>query len=191
MVIPRSSTDTHVSARPVPHWLRGLFYSASVFLVLCFGLVAFRHLGTHAFNAWDESIYAEVAKESLLHHNQVSLTFFGKPWYEKPPLMIWLTELGFASFGITEFGGRFFVALFAIGLVVLTWFLIRELFNKASAALVGLAAFFLCFQFLEVSHYLYFDIPVSFFILLSTYAFVRVGKGSPRWWYVFWASLAV
>jgi 4-amino-4-deoxy-L-arabinose transferase-like glycosyltransferase len=60
----------------------------------------------HLFD-WDEINFAECAREMLVTHNysQVQINF--QPFWEKPPLFIWLQVLSMKLFGVSEFAARF------------------------------------------------------------------------------------
>ncbi|GEP90870.1 4-amino-4-deoxy-L-arabinose transferase [Chitinophaga terrae (ex Kim and Jung 2007)] len=77
----------------------------------------------HLFD-WDEINFAEAAREMIVTHNfsQVQVDF--RPFWEKPPLFIWMQVLSMKLFGINDFAARFpnaivgiitLVTLFAIG----------------------------------------------------------------------------
>lgn len=47
------------------------------------------NIGSHIpFHDWDESIYGQVTRE-FVRHPQLTLTYNGAPWFEKPPLIAW------------------------------------------------------------------------------------------------------
>ncbi len=146
---------------------------------------------------YDESIYAQVSQEAFNHHTQLGFTWLGNTglrrnleWFEKPPLMIWLTEVGYSIFGINEFAARFWVSLFALGTLVLTYFVVKKLFKSNLAAILALATYFISFQFIYNSRILQFDIPVAFFILLSIFAF-QLAVEKTKYFYLLGASLAL
>jgi 4-amino-4-deoxy-L-arabinose transferase-like glycosyltransferase len=60
----------------------------------------------HLFD-WDEINFAECAREMLVSGNfsRVQLNF--QPFWEKPPVFIWLQAFSMQLFGITEFAARF------------------------------------------------------------------------------------
>jgi 4-amino-4-deoxy-L-arabinose transferase-like glycosyltransferase len=60
----------------------------------------------HLFD-WDEINFAECAREMIVTHNysQVQINF--QPFWEKPPLFIWLQVLSMKLFGVNEFAARF------------------------------------------------------------------------------------
>lgn len=60
----------------------------------------------HLFD-WDEINFAECAREMIVSGNYsvVQIDFF--PFWEKPPLFIWLQVLSMKLFGINEFAARF------------------------------------------------------------------------------------
>ncbi|TNF23990.1 MAG: hypothetical protein EP314_08475 [Bacteroidetes bacterium] len=61
---------------------------------------------THLFD-WDEVNFAEAAREMLVtgEYTYVQINF--KPFWEKPPLFIWMQALSMKVFGINEFAARF------------------------------------------------------------------------------------
>jgi len=95
---------------------------------------------------WDEAAYSQIAKEGLQSNNWIDFHYFGKLWFEKPPLVIWLTMISFKIFGINEFAVWFFPVIFGIFGVVGTYYLGKYLFNSK----VGL---FAALILLSVPHY--------------------------------------
>ena len=171
---------------------RKTIISAGIALILLatFGFFLFHKLGAHPFIDWDEGIYAQVASEALSQHHSLGFTYFGRPWLEKPPLPIWLAELDFKIFGVTEFAARLPIALFALGTLLVTYLLARRLFKSSAAALLSMASFFIMFNFLYYGFYFDFDVPITFFILLSVYAFIK-SRDNQKFYYLFWAALGL
>src|SRR5215813_6544548 len=92
-------------------------YLSSLLLLGCASLF-YLPLGARAL--WDpgEGRYAEIAREMLELKDwlvpHLNYTFF----FDKPPLMYWLTALSTALFGPGEFATRFWCALFGLLTVV-------------------------------------------------------------------------
>ena len=59
----------------------------------------------HLFD-WDEINFAECAREMLVSHNYFSVTINFQPFWEKPPIFIWLQALSMNIFGVNEFAAR-------------------------------------------------------------------------------------
>ena len=80
-----------------------------VVLISVSTIALFYSLGEQLLRTWDESIYAEVAKEMLTRHSWLTLSWNFEPWVDKPPLFMWLTALLyqlFRSFGdVVAHGG--------------------------------------------------------------------------------------
>src|SRR5690606_10244120 len=55
---------------------------------------------------WDEINFAESAREMLVTGNISQVTINYEPFWEKPPLFIWLQALSMKVFGINEFAAR-------------------------------------------------------------------------------------
>lgn len=77
-------------------------------LIVAFASVLFipfiGHL--HLFD-WDEINFAESAREMIVTKNYLTVQIDFKPFWEKPPLFIWLQVLSMKLFGINEFAARF------------------------------------------------------------------------------------
>jgi 4-amino-4-deoxy-L-arabinose transferase-like glycosyltransferase len=59
----------------------------------------------HLFD-WDEINFAECAREMIVSKNYLTVQIDFKPFWEKPPLFIWLQVLSMKAFGINEFAAR-------------------------------------------------------------------------------------
>ena len=59
----------------------------------------------HLFD-WDEVNFAECAREMIQtgDYSQVMINFV--PFWEKPPLFIWMQAISMKAFGISEFAAR-------------------------------------------------------------------------------------
>ncbi|HEX9503160.1 MAG TPA: glycosyltransferase family 39 protein [Patescibacteria group bacterium] len=174
-----------------------LHYFVIILLFLAFGYLIFYKLGDKPLLDYDESIYAQVARQSFESGDHLSFKWKGnlglyrfEDWFEKPPLMIWLTEGSFAVFGINEFGARVSVAIFSLLTVGLTFYVAKKLFNSYSGALLSVALYFIVDQWIYNSRVLQFDIPVTFFILLALFGFY-LGKENSRYYFLFWTALGL
>jgi 4-amino-4-deoxy-L-arabinose transferase-like glycosyltransferase len=76
-----------------------IFLFGSVFYVLFNGQV-------HLFD-WDEINFAESAREMIVSGNYLDVQINFQPFWEKPPLFIWMQVLSMKLFGINEFAARF------------------------------------------------------------------------------------
>src|SRR5437762_1907646 len=85
-------------------------------------------LGHKPLTNWDEGIYAEISREMLSLGPLVPHWNY-QPWFEKPPLMLWITAAFFKIFGVTEFWARAGSALSGVGIVALlhTWLARRDI----------------------------------------------------------------
>ena len=62
--------------------------------------------GVHLFD-WDEINFAESAREMIMTGDYLTVQVDFKPFWEKPPLFIWMQVLSMKAFGINEFAARF------------------------------------------------------------------------------------
>ncbi len=91
-------------------------------LIVVLGAVFFiPFLGSAPLFDWDEANFAESAREMLVSGNYSRVTINFQPFWEKPPLFIWMQAMCMHMFGVNEFAARFPNALFGI-LTLLTVF---------------------------------------------------------------------
>jgi len=69
--------------------------------------------GVHLFD-WDEINFAECAREMIVTNDYLNVQINFRPFWEKPPLFIWLQVLSMKAFGVNEFAARFPNAVFGI-----------------------------------------------------------------------------
>ncbi|MFC2098185.1 ArnT family glycosyltransferase [Bacteroidota bacterium] len=62
--------------------------------------------GIHLFD-WDEINFAESAREMILTGDYLTMQIDFIPFWQKPPLFIWMQVLSMKLFGINEFAARF------------------------------------------------------------------------------------
>jgi 4-amino-4-deoxy-L-arabinose transferase-like glycosyltransferase len=87
-------------------------YYAGIFIISALLFVPF--LGqVHLFD-WDEINFAESAREMIASHDYLTVKINFIPFWEKPPLFIWMQVLSMKIFGVNEFAARFPDALCGI-----------------------------------------------------------------------------
>ena len=85
--------------------------------------------GVHLFD-WDEINFAECAREMIVSHNYLNVQINFQPFWEKPPLFIWMQVLSMKAFGINEFAARFPNAVCGIASLLLIFNIGRKLYNE-------------------------------------------------------------
>ncbi len=78
-----------------------------IFIALAAALLFVPFLGgVHLFD-WDEINFAEAAREMIVTRNYLTVQINFLPFWEKPPLFIWMQVLSMKLLGINEFAARF------------------------------------------------------------------------------------
>lgn len=120
--------------------------------------------------------YAEVAREMFERGAWVSPTLNGVLFLNKPPLLYWFIEIGYAMFGVGEFAARLPGALAALATVVLIARLGAELSGERAGWLSACAYVAMTSIFVEAR----FVRPDSLLVLAVTgvlYGFVLAFRG--------------
>ena len=86
----------------------------------------FSHLGAIGFVGPDEPRYAWIARDMAETGDWVTPRLYGKPWFEKPPLLYWGAAICFKLFGVSEAAARLPSAISALlATLALAWLALR------------------------------------------------------------------
>ncbi len=127
---------TALDATSEPMWnsRRETALSLLAIALLCLPLFFFR-LGAWGLFDADEGRYAEVSRAMLESGDYVTPMLNGVKFFDKPPLLYWLSALNFQLFGINEFAARLAPASAATLAVFATFFLGRRMFGARAGLL--------------------------------------------------------
>lgn len=151
----------------------------------------FFHISENSpYRDYDEATYATIIAEGFAENRYLPLTLYGEARVDKPPLYFWLAIASSNIFGFSEGTARFPSSLFGLLSVLLTYALAKELSGRRHVALISAALLLFTPAFLEAARQVWLGAPVTFFILLAAYAFVR-GARTPGFLFVVGPALAL
>lgn len=149
-----------------------------VMIILLGSLLFFPFLGqVHLFD-WDEINFAECAREMIVTKNYLQVQINYEPFWEKPPLFIWMQVLSMKLFGINEYAARFPNAFMGVVTLVTLFHIGRKVVNERMATW-----WVLIYATTWLPHFYFksgiIDPTFNFFIFLSFYQVYRI-KYAPR-----------
>jgi 4-amino-4-deoxy-L-arabinose transferase-like glycosyltransferase len=146
-----------------PSWLVWVFGLA---LVVTYGSM----LAHFALAEPDEARYGEIAREMIELGDWVTPHLNYVKYFEKPPLIYWLTALNFRLFGMSEFVVRLWPALFGLLGLLVAYGVGRSMYGAAAgqiaAALLATAPLYFGFSQIVV-----LDMPLSAVMAIGLGAF--------------------
>lgn len=86
----------------------------------------------HLFD-WDEINFAECAREMIVSRNYATVQIGFLPFWEKPPLFIWMQVLSMKAFGVNEFAARFPNAICGIVTLLTVYHLGKRIYEERFA----------------------------------------------------------
>ena len=108
-------------------------------IVIISALLFIPFLGkVHLFD-WDEINFAESAREMIVTGDYLTVRIFFEPFWEKPPLFIWMQVISMKLFGINEFAARFPNAVCGIFTLLILFNLGKKLYDFRFGSLWVLA----------------------------------------------------
>lgn len=96
-------------------------------------LIYLPFLGAVHLLDWDEINFAESAREMLVTGNYFQVQVNYMPFWEKPPLFIWMQAFSMKLFGVNEFAARFPNALCGAITLVTIYHLGKQFFSRRLA----------------------------------------------------------
>ncbi len=108
----------------------------------------------------DEPRYAAIGREMAQSGDWVTPRLYGKPWFEKPALLYWMTAAGFDAGLGDDLAPRVPVAIVSVAFLIFYFFALRRLFDARAAAfaaaILGTSVGWLAFSHVAVT-----DLPMS------------------------------
>lgn len=160
-----------------------------IFIILGAAISFIPFLGSvHLFD-WDEANFAELAREMIVSGNYLQPQINFHPFYEKPPLFIWLQVISMKIFGINEFAARFPNAIAGI-IVLLSLYAIGKKHYSHKIGILWALSFGT-----SIAPHFYFktgliDPIFNFFIFLSIYFFTFLFiEPSSKWKYSIFSGI--
>lgn len=101
-----------------------------ILIILVASVLFIPFLGqVHLFD-WDEINFAESAREMIVSGDYLTVQIDFMPFWEKPPLFIWMQVLSMKIFGINEFAARFPNAICGIVTLLVLFNIGRKMVNN-------------------------------------------------------------
>lgn len=163
------------------------FFIQRFVLVIAFlGILFTFMIGARPLSAPDEGRYTEIAREMVESGDYVTPRLNGVKYFEKPPLMYWMTSLSLKIWGVDEAAMRFWPALLGLLGCMGLFFVAGRLYGVQAATWSTLA---LGTNLLYYAHtrLLILDMAVSTWITLGLFSFfmaTREEKCGERRWYL-------
>jgi 4-amino-4-deoxy-L-arabinose transferase-like glycosyltransferase len=110
----------------------------------------------------DEPRYADIGRAMARTGDLITPRLWGRPWFEKPPLLYWMIAAGFKAGLGPELAPRFPVALLSLAFLVFYWDRLRRLWDErvawCSVAILATTAGWVALSGIAVA-----DIPLAVF----------------------------
>ena len=179
----RGAESARPVAAPLPVWVDAL-------VLLWLGVVLltpFPQPGRYL--AGDPLRYAAIAKSTLARGDWLELHLGPQPYFNKPPLLFWITMTAFRLFGASTFVAQSTGAIFGLGLLFATWALGCRLGDRRHGLLAALSLA-TTYVFLKNASVLRFDAAVALCVM-GGIAAVWAGRRRPALLPLFWLTVAV
>ncbi len=147
-------------------------------LALCATLFFWR-LGVTPLDDFDESYYAEGARE-MVERGDLWIPYFnGEPFLLKPVLVFWLNAAAFRVLGTTEFAARAPSALFATMTVLVVYWFASLTLGRRTGLLAGVALA-LSYLWIDSAREGMTDMPLTAALTCAMFLLFLAGRAPPN-----------
>jgi 4-amino-4-deoxy-L-arabinose transferase-like glycosyltransferase len=159
-------------------------------LLICSYVFFFLNLGAYSLKEPDEGRYAEIPREMVERGDYLVPRLNYVRYFEKPPLLYWVTAASFKIFGIDEWSARLPNAVMAFFTVLITYACTACRFGRRTA-LISSLLFTSSFGFFSMARIVTTDMLFSFLLFASLVCFYWFYlEQKPVFIYLFYAALA-
>ncbi len=162
-------------------------------IIISILMIRLLSLGLYPYFDTTEARYGETARLMFETQNWVTPFFdYEVPFWGKPPFYVWITALGFSSFGVNEFAGRLPHFLCGLLTLVMVYRFMKTLVNQ-NAAILAVLILSSSMGFIISSGIVMTDTALLMSVTLSMISFWTCFKGiKPKQSsYLFFASLGL
>lgn len=150
-----------------------------LFLTLVMGALYSFLLGVRPFSTPDEGRYVEIAREMRISEDYVTPRLNGIKYFEKPPLFYWLQAETQKVLGTGETAMRLWPTLMTL-LSMLMVYGIGTYYRGRLTGLLSALVFGTSLQVYSHARIIILDIPVSFFLTVALFCFLRASQAPPE-----------
>jgi 4-amino-4-deoxy-L-arabinose transferase-like glycosyltransferase len=132
----------------------------------------------------EEARYAEIPREMLAASEWIVPQYHGQPYFDKPPLLYWLTMLSYSLFGVHDWSARLVPGLCGVLTVLTVYFWGRRVFN-ARIAFFGALVLALTPRFIYLGRFVATDAVLNVGIVVAVMCLHTALRGAgSRWWWL-------
>lgn len=165
---------------------------APLLLVAWWAVLMLTVIAVRPLTPVDETRLTTIAWEMHLSGDWLSPRLNGALYGHKPPLLMWLINLGWSAFAVSEAWPRWLTGGFGLGSIALLWKLAQRLVPERVevAALATLVAASTVGWMVFTGAVMY-DLALSFFVLLAVLNIARAAEGTGGAWVMVGAALGL
>ncbi|MFA6924639.1 MAG: glycosyltransferase family 39 protein [Bacteroidales bacterium] len=171
----------YVMEKPKNEWLDKSIINYTnykhILIILFAALLYIPFIGNVNLFDWDEINFAEAAREMLTTNDYLTVKINYLPFWEKPPLFIWMQAASMNVFGMNEFAARLPNALCGIITLLLLFNIGKKIFDEKFGLLCALAFGGAILPFLYFKSGI-IDPYFNLFIFIGVYCFFIFSENS-------------
>lgn len=189
------SSDSDAPRSAFPSSSRASWLGDCLLILLIAGVWCCGLLGVRPLSNPDEGRYTEIPREMAASGDFVTPRLNGVKYFEKPPLLYWLSATAFRAAGLNEFTARLANGLFAVLGILATYLAARSLYDRTTGitSAIVLATSLL---YHGLSQILLLDMAIAATMACALFSFllaVRESRGKKRFclFMAFYAAMAL
>jgi 4-amino-4-deoxy-L-arabinose transferase-like glycosyltransferase len=149
-------------------------------LTVLFSFLFLYHLDYTTLTSWDEAWYANIARTIVQSGDWMNMKWIGEPFYDHPPLGMWLMALSFKLLGVGETSARLPSVVLGVGTLLLVYATGLQMFKRKSVGFAAALVLGSAVWFVARARSGNLDTMFTFFYMASVYCALRA-RDDARW----------
>ncbi|PYS88829.1 MAG: hypothetical protein DMF62_08820 [Acidobacteria bacterium] len=171
---------------------RGLFYSPLFHLVIVGSLssvILFSNLHRGGLSGYDDAIFAYEARQMVVSSDWLTLRANGELHFDYLPMFYWMEAVSMGVLGFTDLAAKLPAAICGLLLIILTFFIARELTGDDVIAIISAWVLMLTQYFMKYATHAMSDVPFALFFACALFFYLK-GLQNKNYFLLFGVAVA-
>ena len=169
-------------------------FSNPVFHILIVGVLAgillFSNLDKGGLSGYDDAIFAYESRQMVQTADWLTIRANGFLHFDYLPMFYWMEAVSMSILGFTDFAAKFPAALCGLILIIITYFIARELTDDPVTAVISAWVLMLTQYFMKYATHAMSDVPFAMFFSIALYFYLK-GWENRRYFLIFGLAVAL
>ena len=136
-------------------------------------VLLFSNLHRGGLSGYDDAIFAYESRQMVVSSDWLTLRANGELHFDYLPMFYWIEAVSMSVFGFTDFAAKLPAAICGLLLIILTFFIARELTGDNTIAIISAWVLMLTQYFMKYATHAMSDVPFALFFACALFCYLK------------------